>query len=114
MSEVFTLGPPTNGYGTMSVTTASTTISSANITLGPNSAAFPTTAGFPFGLTVTVQGNSAAGVSFCPLGGTATATNGLVLTAGQSVTKDLRALTLATQPPSIIALTGMATVYIEW
>ena len=93
------------GCATMTVTTSSAQITSANVTLCQNSK-FPTAS---MQLYVNVQGSSANPVYLCPLGGTCT-TVGMLLGVGQGVTKSLNWLV---QPPSVVS-TGTATLYLEW
>jgi hypothetical protein len=112
MSQEFTMPATMNGYGVISVTTASIAINATNVTLGPNSLPFPT-ASVPFTLIVTPQANATGYVNYCPLGGTAVMGNGLILGPGQSATKSI-GTNLATTPPTLIASTGTISCYIEW
>lgn len=106
------LPTPLHGCGTMSVTTASQAVTTANITLCPNSPAFP--AG-PLGvpLRIEVQQNSSVGAYVCWLGGTCT-TVGEFTAPGVSNVKGVQFLNIATQPPTIITATGTAVIYVEW
>jgi hypothetical protein len=75
-----TVAPPgLVGFGTLSVTAASTLAST--LALGPNSGLWSTTPGL---MVVLNDVNSAGNLYVCPIGGTCTAANGLELTPGRS------------------------------
>lgn len=112
MNLVYTATPPFSGQGVMSVTAASQQVATGNVTKAPNSVAFPT-GDLPNNLLrVKVQPGAAASVSVCWFGGTATATNGELLAAGESRIVALPAF--ATTPPTMFAVTGTVAVEIEW
>jgi hypothetical protein len=93
----------------MSVTTTSAQIVAGNVTLCPGVTSFPLTS---LGMTLTVanQPNSTASVYLCPFGGTC-ATTGQLLAAGSGVTKSLP---FASIPPTVVAVSGTQTIYLEW
>ena len=112
MNLIYTAAPPFSGQGVMSVTTTSQVVSSANVTLAPNSIAFPA-AGLPIELLrVKLQPGASANLSVCWRGGTATATNGELLSADESRIVALPAF--ATNPPTMISVSGTVAVEVEW
>ena len=114
MAQSIILPPAVSGQGTMSVGTTSTAVSSANITLAPNSGGFPGK-NLPAGyIRVKLQSTATANITVCWLGGTCTATNGEVLAPGESTTKGLQFLNLSGQTPTIIAASGTQPVEVEW
>ena len=107
-----TIPPPFIGQGTMSVTTSSQAVSSANVTKAPNSGAFPTSV-LPLGvLRIKQQAGTSGNLAVCWQGGTCTTSVGELLTADES-----RIVTLpvfSANPPTLIASTGTITVEVEW
>jgi hypothetical protein len=103
---------PLHGCGTIAVPTSSTAINSATITLCANAQVFPP-GQLVVPLKVKVQALSPSAVYLCKQGGTCSTTGELVV-AGESVTTNLNAQNIATQPPTIIGVTGTAIVYLEW
>ena len=100
-----------SGQATMAVSTTSTAVSSENVTLAPNST-FPSGA-LPSGvLSVKLQATATGNISVCWRGGTCTASTGVILAPGESVTKTLPAF--STLPPSIISVSGSQPVELEW
>ena len=103
---------PFSGQGTMSVTTASQAVTSANVTKAPNSSAFPTS-GLPLGvLRLKMQAGASGQLAVCWQGGTCTTSVGELLAADES-----RIVTLpvfSANPPTLIASTGTIAVEVEW
>lgn len=105
---------PFAGQGTMTVTTASQTVSGANVTLTTaNSVAFPPTGvSLPTGmLRVKLQVGASGNLTVCWRGGTCTATNGEVLAAGEARTVSLPSF--AGLPPTMFGSASVA-VELEW
>lgn len=70
--------PPISGFGTLAVTSASALVST--LTVGPNSAVWPTSPGF-----MEFRNTGASVIYLCPLGGTCSATVGIPIAAGAVV-----------------------------
>lgn len=114
MAQAVILPPAVSGQGTMSVGTTSTAVTTANLTLAPNSGSFPGK-NLPTGyIRIKLQGTATANVTVCWLGGICTATNGEVLMPGESSTKGLQFLNLGAQTPTIISASGTQPVEVEW
>jgi hypothetical protein len=105
--------PPLSGLGTITATTSSQSINTANVTVSTNSGAFPS-ANLPRGyLRLKVLQSQAAAVTVCWLGGTCSALAGEVIAIGEAVTKSI-SWNIGTQPPTIISASGSVVVEVEW
>lgn len=105
--------PPIVGQAVMSATTTSAAINSANVTLSPGSSGFPP-GNLPNSyLRIKVLASQTGTVAVCWFGGTCSGTTGEVIAVGEAVQKGI-SWNIATQPPTIIALTGTVIVEVEW
>lgn len=102
---------PISGFGTLSVLVAS--LATSTLTLGPNSAAYPT--GTPPNRYFTIRNSpkSADTLYVCPLGGTCTSSVGIPLGVGESKTWMIPAS--AGSFPAVSVISGStATAIMEW
>lgn len=112
LAQTWVAPPPLSGQGTVSVTTASKAISSANVAATTNSPAFPASR-LPNAL-LRVKNAGAVSAYICWLGGICTSSNGEPIAAGEAITKRLGALNLSSTPPTAIAASSTVTLEIEW
>lgn len=102
-----TIPSVTTYQGTMALTAAtSTTLTSGNVTMGPNSAALPAAGSFARLVII-----APAGCTFNVLwqGGTATATNGEQMGSGTNVSSDTVNLTGNANAPTLYSTAGCAS-----
>ena len=110
-ADVAILPPTLHGCGIVTLTSASTPIVAANVTLCANSAPFPTgVMGFP--MTAKNLATSGGIATVCWLGGLC-GTVGEILAVGEGSQKGVQFLNVAVQPPTATAALG-ASLYVEW
>lgn len=104
--------PRLTGQGVQTATGSSASINAANVAATGSSPAFPTSLPNSF-MTVKVQGNQAAGVAVCWIGGTCTTASGEIIEPGESATRNLFN-TFGTATPTVISLSGSVIISVEW
>ena len=115
-AEAQTVPTPTvpsslSGFGTLSVLAASLAVST--LTLGPNSAVYPT-GGLPNRyMTIRNSPASANTVFVCALGGTCTTANGSPIAVGGSTTWNIPSAN-GIFPSVTVISAGTATIVVEW